>query len=691
MKYPVWDIGQAAPEAAAALQQAGIPALLAQILASRGLDTPALAGEFLGSVRAPLPDPTALGGMAAARERVLLALEHGERICVFGDYDVDGVTATCLLCEYLRGRGGDVVSYIPGRLDEGYGLSARALEQLHGQGVRLVVTVDCGITAVEEARLCRELGMDLVITDHHTCGDTLPEALAVVDPHRPGDGYPFCGLAGVGVAFKLAAAIEGEQQSLLARFCDLLALGTVADVMPLLGENRAIVAQGVAALQTRPRVGVRALLAESGAESSAITATSIGYLLAPRINAAGRMGQADIALRLLLTRDAGEAAALAATLCTLNRERQSVEQAIHADARRQLAGQTPEVIVLASADWHQGVVGIVASRLSEEYGCPACLICLDGESGKASCRSYGGFPLIDALHRLSPLLERYGGHQLAAGFTIRAGQIDTFRQALTELAHSYRAGGAPPASIRLDCRVTDPALLTLSQVEALQALEPCGAECPRPMICVSGLTVVQAAEVGGGRHLRLRLRLGDEELGGIFFSMTALRAGVAPGDVIEAACMPQINEFRGLRSVQLQLTDLRLMDPERTACEAERRLYQRHRSGEPLTQPEAASLLPPRSEFVAVWRYLKGHCQDGVLREQADCLCRKIARSMGQPVSFVRTRICLDVFQECGLLSVSRRQEQYEIRLKDEPAQRVDLNRSPILLALRQRCGGETG
>ena len=245
--------------------------------------------------------------------------------------------------------------------------------------------------------------------------------------------------------------------------------------------------------------------------------------------------------------------------------------------------------MLASADWHQGVVGIVASRLSEEYGCPACLICLDGESGKASCRSYGGFPLIDALHRLSPLLERYGGHQLAAGFTIRAGQIDAFRQALTELVRGYRAGGAPPASIRLDCRVTDPALLTLSQVEALQALEPCGAECPRPMICVSGLTVLQAAEVGGGKHLRLRLRLGDEELGGIFFSTTALRAGVAPGDVIEAACMPQVNEFRGLRSVQLQLTDLRLMEPERTACEAARQLYQRHRSGEPLTQPDAAA------------------------------------------------------------------------------------------------------
>ena len=253
--------------------------------------------------------------MRPARDRVRLALERRERICVFGDYDVDGITATCLLVEYLRSSGGDVTSYIPGRLDEGYGLSNAALELLRDEGVRLVITVDCGITAIEEAAFCREIGIDLVITDHHACGSELPDAIAVVDPHRPDDSYPFKGLAGVGVAFKLAAAVEGEQEQLLGRFCDLLAMGTVADVMPLLEENRAIVCQGIDALRQHPRVGILALLGQSSASAQTITTTTIGYILAPRINAAGRMGQVPVALQLLMTSDPIEAAALATTLC----------------------------------------------------------------------------------------------------------------------------------------------------------------------------------------------------------------------------------------------------------------------------------------------------------------------------------------------------------------------------------------
>ncbi len=684
MKYPNWQIGEAAPAAVDALRREGIPALLAQILATRGLDTPALAMEFLHSVHAPLPDPLLMTDMTAARDRVRLALERRERICVFGDYDVDGITATCLLVEYLRSCGGDVTSYIPGRLDEGYGLSNAALEQLRDEGVQLIVSVDCGITAIEEADYCRELGLELVITDHHACGAELPAAVAVVDPHRPGDVYPFKGLAGVGVAFKLAAAVAGEQEQLLEHFCDLLAMGTVADVMPLLGENRAIVSRGIEALRSRPRVGIRALLDESNTSSAAVTTTTIGYILAPRINAAGRMGQVPVALQLLMTRDPAEAAALAAALCSLNKERQTVEQAIFSDARRRIGSEKPDVIVLADEQWHQGVVGIVASRLSEEYGCPACLICLDGEMGKASCRSYGGFPIIEALHQLSPMLERYGGHQLAAGFTIRADQIEPFRAALAERVRNHRAEAAIEPALQVDCRVTDPALLSLEQVEALSALEPCGTECPRPMVCLSGVTVLQAGEVGGGKHLRLRLQLGALPVNAIFFSMTARKAGVAPGDVIEVAGMPQVNEYRGMRSVQLQLVDLRPVASERSTLAQELTLYTRHRNGESLTAPEAAALLPPRADFVALWRYLKANAADGILQEHPDCLSRKLSRCTGQPVSYMRTRVYLDVFQECGLLGLNRRQDQYEIRIK-ETAERVDLNTSGILIALRAK------
>lgn len=688
MKYPNWRIGEASPAAVDALRREGIPALLSQILAARGFDTPAQATEFLDSVRAPLPDPLQMTDMIPARDRVKQALKRGERICVFGDYDVDGITATCLLEEYLRDCGGNVRSYIPGRLEEGYGLSKTALQQLRDDGVRLIVSVDCGITAVEEAEYCRELGMDLVITDHHACGAALPEAVAVVDPHRPGDAYPFKGLAGVGVAFKLAAAVEGEQEQLLERFSDLLAMGTVADVMPLLGENRAIVARGIERLRVDPRLGIRALLNESNTSSVSISTTAIGYILAPRINAAGRMGQVPVALQLLMTQDETEAARLATELCSLNRERQAVEQAIFADARKRIGGEKPDVIVLADTQWHQGVVGIVASRLSEEYACPACLICLDGELGKASCRSYGGFPIIEALHQLAPMLERYGGHQLAAGFTIRADQIEAFRIALTAMVREWQTETPAEPTLQLDCCVEDPALLSLDQVETLNALEPCGTECPRPTICLRGVTVLQADEVGGGKHLRLRLRLGDLAVNAIFFSMTGLKAGIAPGDVIEVAGMPQVNEYRGMRSVQLQLVDLRPVEAERVVQERELALYVRHRSGERLTATEAAALMPPRTDFVALWRYLKAHATEGVLQEQPDCLSRKLARCSGQPVSYMRTRVCLDVFQECGLLGLSRRQNQYEIRIKETEG-RVDLNASRILTALQRYIKGE--
>ena len=683
MKYSVWQIGASAPEAGRALRTAGIPPLLAEILVARGYDTPAAAQEFLESVRAPLPDPLLMSDMTAARDRVRRALAHGERICVFGDYDVDGITATCLLTEYLRSRGGNVTPYIPDRLDEGYGLSAAALERLQADGVQLVVTVDCGVTAVEEAQVCRRLGLELVVTDHHTCGETLPDAVAVVDPHRPDDSYPFKGLAGVGVAFKLASAVEGDQAALLERYGDLLALGTVADVMPLQGENRAMVAGGIEALRSHPRLGLRALMTQSGANISS-GSTAIGYTLAPRINAAGRMGNVMTALQLLMTRDPAEAEALSSALCALNRERQSVEQAIYAAVRSELGEQTPEAVVLANADWHQGVLGIVASRISEEYHCPTCLISLDGEVGKASSRSYGGFSLICALQKLSPLLERYGGHQLAAGFTIRAEHIDEFREALCALVREHRAIAPTPPSLQLDCRISDPSLLTLEQVEALNALEPCGADCPKPLLCVDNLTVLQADDVGGGKHLRLRMRLGRTVIQGIFFSMTALRAGVSPGDVIEVAATPQVNEFCGTRTVQLQLTDLRLADAERSVRDEELRLYERHRNGEMLTAAEAAALLPPRAEFAAVWRYLKANAQSGVLLEEPDCLSRKIARSVGSPTSYMRTRICLDVFHECGLLRLSCRREQYEIRLQDD-GRRVNLSSSPIMAAL-QKC-----
>ena len=504
MKYGIWKVSQLEAGAVNALVGSGYAPLAAMVLASRGIGDDRQARAYL-DCNAPLLDPFLMTDMDKAAGRVGLAMSRGEKIAVFGDYDVDGITATCLLTDFLRRHGADVVSYIPGRLEEGYGLNPIAIHQLHAEGVKLIVTVDCGITAVNEAELCKQLGIDLVITDHHECKQTLPAAAAVVDPHRCDGGYPHKNLSGVGVAFKLASALCGSQETVLEEYADMVCLGTVADVMPLQGENRVFVARGLESLAHTKRPGIAALMAECGCAPETVSASSIGFMLAPRINAAGRMGQIDLAVELFLTDDPDKAAEAARGLCELNRQRQAVESEIYRQAVSMLPmGKPPEAIVLADESWHQGVVGIVASRIAEEYACPTFLICLDGEHGKASSRSHGGFNLFASLSALSPLLESYGGHELAAGFTISRANIPEFRRQICALAAQYYTDDVPRTVLDVDCAVS-PELLTLHNVDSLQMLEPCGNGCPKPVLMMKNLTIDRISMVGGGRHMRLRL------------------------------------------------------------------------------------------------------------------------------------------------------------------------------------------
>ena len=687
VKYGAWNISQFDKRAKDTLTQAGYSALTARVLCCRGYDTPEKARQFL-SASASLPDPLRMQDMETAANRLRLALQRGEHIAVFGDYDVDGITATCLLTEFLRGQGGHVSCYIPGRIEEGYGLNAIAIDGLREQGVTLIVTVDCGITADQEARYCREHGVDLIIPDHHECKDELPCAVAVVDPHRKDDNYPHHDLAGVGVAFKLASAIVGSQEVILERFSDLLCLGTVADVMPLVGENRAFVVRGLQALTENPRPGIVALMNECGCDSRQVTASTIGYTLAPRINAAGRMGQVELATELFLTNDPARAQSLARSLCQLNRQRQEVEAEIYREAVEMLAGmENPPAIVLAGEDWHQGVVGIVASRLAEEYGCPTYLICLDGERGKASSRSYGGFNLFSSLETLSDLLESYGGHELAAGFTIGRTEIEPFRREVEQLARAFVESGQQRAALEIDCAV-DPWLLNEENILALDQLEPCGAGCPKPVFYMEGLHVDQLSEVGGGKHLRLRLSRDGCAFGAIFFSTTMLRSGISQGDRVDVAFTPQINEIRGTRSVQLNLVDIR---PDRGSREQycnDRQIYDRFVRNQWLAGWEAGLLLPERCDFTAVWRYLVANVQEQQLVEDLGCLSRKIARYAGAPCSPGRLQICLDVFRERGLLSFEAGHGRVRIHLSN-PTVKVNLEQSPIIIKLKQQKVGD--
>ena len=688
MKYGTWAIAQPYQQSIAdRLTNAGFSPIASAVLASRGYDTPEKAKHFL-NCDLPLSDPFELLDMDKAAKRVQLALDRNEHICVFGDYDVDGITATCLLTEFLRQKGGRVTGYIPARLEEGYGLNRMAIDTLQSQNVQLIITVDCGITATDEAELCRSLGIDLVITDHHECKPELPYAAAVVDPHRKDQVFDHCDLAGVGVAFKLAAAISGDQYALMHRFCDLLCLGTVADVMPLIGENRTIVACGLKELSDPGRVGIAALMKECGIAGTKATAGTIGYTLAPRINAAGRMGEVYTATELFLTEDPERAAELAQQLCKLNRKRQEIESGIYQTAVSMLPkNEVPSAIVLADESWHQGVVGIVASRLSEEFACPTFLICLDGEKGKASSRSYGGFNLFHSLQELSGLLESYGGHELAAGFTIRRDRIDAFRSEICKRVDHFCASGESASALQIDCPIP-PALLTIENVQALDELEPCGAGCPRPVLCMSGLTVAEIAEVGGGKHLRLRLTRGRHSFQAIFFSSTQLQSGIAQGDVVEIAFTPQINEFRSSRTVQLNLIDIRPDEQSRTEREQSESLYRRFVNGEWLLASEAAQILPQRADFVALWRYISANAAKNELQEEPGCFSRKLRRMVGQDYSCGKLRICLDIFAEQGLLSVQNVQKTVKITLLDV-ATKVDLEQSPLLLRLRRQRNGE--
>jgi single-stranded-DNA-specific exonuclease len=678
MKFKKWKTAEPAAAAFARLREQGVPALVAAVLCARGLANLEEAQTFLSRDLSLLCDPFLMRDMPAAAARIGKALERGERIAVYGDYDVDGITSTCLLADALRRHSENVTYYIPSRLEEGYGLNRDAVDFLRGDGVQLIVTVDCGITAVDETLYARGLGIDLVITDHHECKGELPPAAAVVNPRRPDCPYPFKELAGVGVALKLVLALEAtlaaegsavafSAETVLARYADLAAVGTVADVMTLLGENRALVYRGLSQLRKTLRPGLAALLEAAGTSRASANSSTIGFCLAPRLNAAGRMGKAELAAELLLTPTGDRARELARTLCDLNRERQTVEQDIlDACLSRLGEGTRHDCIVLADENWHQGVLGIVAARLAERYAAPAFMICLDGEGfGKGSARSYGAFELFPALCACEDLLVGFGGHAFAAGFTIKEENIGAFHARMGELVSAHTQGGEMISTLAVDVNLSDASDLSTEEVEKLSLLEPFGTGNENPVFSLRGAQVTCLSEVGGGKHLKLRVTHGKRSLDAIFFAATREQAGVQVGDRIDLAFVPQINEFRGLRSVQLRVSDLR---PAAEAG-ADTVLYRQLRGGEFLTCAAAEYLTPSREEFAAVWRYLS---------QRAGADIRTAAVEMSH-IPAVRVAVCFDVMEQCRLL-----QKQGEtVTLLPRPEQKANLDTAPLMQKLK--------
>ncbi len=682
MKFKHWNLSAGDPGARTALWEGGIPPLPAAVLCARGITTADAAARFLSWDKGLLEDPFLLRDMDKAVARIRQALQQKEIIAVYGDYDVDGITSTCLLTDYLRSEGASVLSYIPDRMEEGYGLNSDAVSALARQGVTLIITVDCGITACTEAETARNLGVSLIITDHHECKNALPAADAVVNPHRKDCPYPFKQLAGVGVALKLVLALGGsdEHTALFARYADLAAIGTVADVVDLTGENRAIVHMGLSRLANTLRPGLRALIREAGLSDKPLTASSVSYALAPRINASGRMGRASVSAELFLTHDPIRAEELAKMLCDLNRERQTIELSIYNECLDRLSGQeSPPAIVLENTTWHQGVAGIVASRLAEKFSCPAFVICVQDGKGKGSCRSSGGFHLFAALEQCADLLDGFGGHALAAGFTIQAENIPAFRQRICDCVRA--TGDTLAAStLTIDAEISDLSLLDMPNVESLSLLEPYGAGNPRPVLSLSGVCVAALSHVGGDKHLKLRLTAGSKTLDAIFFSVTAVDAAVSVGDRIDLAFSPQINEFRGRRDLQLLGIDLR---PALTRLQGERLLYEKLREGKPITPEEAKLLTPSRDDFANLWRYLDRqadcHC---LVEDTAAHLSRCVSRTFGTRETLMRTMVCLDVMSEMELISLEKITDHLRI-IVNSATGKVDLEQSALLRQLR--------
>ena len=624
-------------------------ALLAGILAARGITDPAEALTLLAGEE-ELSDPALLTDMDAACQRIWQAIDNGETIAVFGDYDVDGVTATALLYQHLKGMGATVKCMLPSREGDGYGLSKNAIQSMHNKGCTLIVTVDNGISAVEEAEFAASLGMDLIITDHHLPPDTLPKAVAVVDPRREDDHSPFKGLCGAGVAFKLCAALDGCPPEEMLDYCgDLAAVGTVADVMPLVGENRTLVKAGLRQLQQTDRPGFGALLEEVGLAGKPITAENISYAIAPRINAAGRMDNAVTALQLVLCEDPDRAEELAHKLGEINAHRQETEQQIF-KAAEELLEQQPErlddrIMLLWGRDWHPGVIGIVASRLVERTGRPVIVVTIDehGE-GKGSGRSVQGFNLHACIGSCADLLVRYGGHAMAAGLSVREENLPELRRRLNEwAARECPVLHTPP----LTCDVTIHLdRITVESVRHLDQLAPYGAENPTPVFLLQSAVVDGVYPVSEGRHSRLRLRQGNSCLYAVWFGMPAEQLPYALGDVVDAAL--NLSVYESARGAQLsgRIIDLH---PAGLGAELARQaaLVQALRRGTPLTEEQKKQIAPARTDIIAVYRELQSrrwHAED------LQSLCAKLGEEQTG-----KTLVAVAALEQVGLITAAEK------------------------------------
>ena len=581
-----WKVEPVAfPDVQKLMVDLGVSETVASVLVRRGLGDPEAAREFLEPEGISY-DPMLLGDMAVAVRRLRVAVERGRRICVHGDYDVDGICATALAILTLREIGADVVWHLPSRFEEGYGVSAATVARLAEEGVQLILTVDCGITAVAEVEEARRLGVEMIVTDHHRPGKTLPDCPTVST--RPSD-YPFPDLCGTGVVVKLAQALLGADHPAIARHADLVALATIADVVPLVDENRALTTTGLRGLARTQKPGLAALMRVAGVDPATVDATAVAFRLAPRINAAGRLGRPDVALHLVLTDDVREADLLANELETLNRDRQAVEEKILREAVTVVDAwpeekRTRRAYVVWGEGWHEGVIGIVASRLVERFGRPVVLIAGEGGLWKGSGRSVPSFDLHAALAACADHLERFGGHRAAAGLSIRPERLEAFAEAFAAHADDQLVDEDLASVTRIDA-IVPAATLTLDLARELEQLSPFGLGNPDVTLLVAACEAVGAATVGEGKHVRFRVRQYGRDAGSaIAFGLGAQLERLQSGSRFDVAFRLKQNRWNG--TVAPQLVVRRVFDTSGAYEERRTELAELWRAGEAVWTPE---------------------------------------------------------------------------------------------------------
>lgn len=674
-----WEVRPLDKERAAAFAQTyGVPFFLAMLMNIRGLDDAAHLREFLGEGE-PLSDPFLLKDMDKAAARITRAVDNMEKIAVYGDYDADGVTSTAMLYSYLETRGADVIFYIPQREGEGYGMNMGAVEYLKEQGVSLIVTVDNGISSVQEVARANELGIDVVVTDHHRPQEILPDAVAVVDAYRSDDTSPYKHFSGVGIAFKLLMALEdgaGDVEDLLEAYSDLAAIGTIGDIVPLTGENRTLIRAGLERLSQSDRPGVQALLENAGIAGKALTSTNVAFTLVPRINATGRMGAPERAVRLLISGYEEEAEVLSEEICADNEERRRAEAEIAEAAFADIEAKgymKDRVVVVDGENWHHGVIGIVASRVTERCGKP-CMIISRGETeAKGSGRSIEGFSLFEAICACGDLLIKFGGHPMAAGITLKPENIEAFRRRINQYAAEHFPQ-MPTQTVTLDCKL-NPAALSVSMAQSLTQLEPFGNGNPQPVFGLFNMELSNVTPVGGGGHLRLTL----EKNGAV---ITAMRFNTKPeelpyhiGDKIDLAVQLEAREFRGQPSLTVIVRDMKFAAFDTEKNIASLASFEKWQRGEVLSAEDKNRLYPDRACLAAIYRALR--TVNGKETDQV-----RFVSQFGKDMTLGLFKTALLVFEERGLVHSEIADDTFTATLI-ETSGKTDITRSPVLLALQ--------